>query len=340
MSDSVSLQVYINKYFGELLKDETITEICYNGKNEIWAFHDNGRWKSYETTLSFKSAKAISKVIASAKETEITMGKPILSSTLAEDERVQIVMPSATKKDHISITIRKPSKKKITIEQYEEQNIFLVGENKKSIRKKDDFLNDLYTQKKYKEFILEAVKQGKNIIVAGATGSGKTTFMKTLIDYIPKSQRIISIEDVEELVFSEHGNYVQLFYPSEAKNTDFLNATTLLKSCLRMKPDRIVLAELRGGETFDFINIINSGHGGSITSCHAGSVAETFSRLELMTLQNESGQKIPYEVIQSTLKNTIDVVIHMADTDNGRRITEVYYKDVEELKKIKEEERG
>jgi type IV secretion system protein VirB11 len=330
MSESISLQRYINKYFGKQLADESITEICYNGKGDIWALHDNGEWKSYETELAFKSTKAISKVIASAKQTEITTSKPILSSTLANEERVQVVMPPATKQNYISITIRKPSKKKISIEKYEEQNLFLVGENKNSVSVKEKILNDLYTKGKYKEFIIEAVKQGKNIIVAGATGSGKTTFMKTLIDFIPKSQRIISIEDVEELVFSEHGNYVQLFYPSEAKNTDFLNATTLLKSCLRMKPDRIVLAELRGGETFDFINIINSGHGGSITSCHAGSVEETFSRLELMTLQNESGQKIPYEVIQATLRNTIDVVIHMADTSEGRRITEVYYKDIEQ----------
>ena len=336
MSESISLQKYVNKYFGEQLEDDSITEICYNGKGNIWALHDNGKWTSHETELTYKSAKAISKVIASAKETEITVNKPILSSTLANGERVQVVIPPAMKQNYISITVRKPSKKKISIQEYEEQGLFLVGENKKKVQAKNAILNKLYVNEEYKDFIIEAVEQGKTIIVAGSTGSGKTTFMKTLIDFIPKFSRIISIEDVEELIFNEEDNYVQLFYPSEAKATDFLNATTLLKSCLRMKPDRIVLAELRGAETFDFINIINSGHGGSITSCHAGSVAETFSRLSMMTLLSESGQKIPYHVIQETLKYAIDIVIHMADTDEGRRITEIYYKDAEQSKKDKE----
>lgn len=336
MSESTSLQVYIKKYFGKQLEDDSITEICYNGKGNIWALHDNGKWTSHETELNYKSAKAISKVIASAKETEITVKKPILSSTLANGERVQVVIPPAMKQNYISITVRKPSKKKISIQEYEEQGLFLVGENKKKVQAKNAILNKLYVNEEYKDFIIEAVEQGKTIIVAGSTGSGKTTFMKTLIDFIPKFSRIISIEDVEELIFNEEDNYVQLFYPSEAKATDFLNATTLLKSCLRMKPDRIVLAELRGAETFDFINIINSGHGGSITSCHAGSVEETFSRLSMMTLLSESGQKIPYHVIQETLKYAIDIVIHMADTDEGRRITEIYYKDAEQSKKDKE----
>lgn len=329
MGGSISLQRYINKYFGELLADDSITEVCYNGKGNIWALHDDGNWKSYETNLTFKSAQAISKVIASAKETEITQAKPILSSTLANGERVQVVMPPATKQHYISITIRKPSKKKISMAEYEEQGLFLVGENRKKVKKKEEALKALYKEEKYKDFIIEAVKQGKTIIVAGSTGSGKTTFMKTIMDFIPQFSRVISIEDVEELIFKEEDNYVQLFYPSEAKSTDFLNATTLLKSCLRMKPDRIVLAELRGAETFDFINVINSGHGGSITSCHAGSVEETFSRLSMMTLLSDSGQKIPYNVIQDILKYTIDIVIHMADTDEGRRITEIYYKDIE-----------
>jgi len=332
MSESKSLQVYINKYFEKQLKDDSITEICYNGKNNIWALHDNGKWASYETELTYKSAKAITKVIASAKDTEITINKPILSSTLANGERVQVVIPPAMKQNYISITIRKPSKKKISMEEYEEQGLFLVEKSKKKAQAKNAILNELYISKKYKEFIIESVEQGKTIIVSGSTGSGKTTFMKTLIDFIPKLSRIISIEDVEELIFKEDDNCVQLFYPSEAKATDFLNATTLLKSSLRMRPDRIVLAELRGAETFDFINIVNSGHGGSITSCHAGSVAETFSRLSMMTLLSESGQKVPYHVIEEILKYAIDVIIHMSDTDEGRRITEIYYKDAKHLK--------
>lgn len=156
--------------------------------------------------------------------------------------------------------------------------------------------------------------------------------MKTLIDFISLDDRIITIEDVEEIKFYEHKNFVQLFYPSEAKSTDFLNSATLLKSCLRMKPDRILLAELRGAETYDFINVLASGHGGSITSCHAGSPEETFTRLALMTLQNPQGQCVPFEIIQKTLKDLIDIVVHIHAHHGKRRISGIYFKEIENIK--------
>ncbi len=198
--------------------------------------------------------------------------------------------------------------------------------NLKEISSIDRELLDLYYSHRYEEFLAKSVESAKNIIIAGETGSGKTTFMKTLIDYIPKEQRIITIEDVEEIKFYEHENFVQLFYPSEAKSTDFLNSATLLKSCLRMKPDRILLAELRGAETYDFINVLSSGHSGSITSCHAGSPEETFTRLALMTLQNPQGQCVPFEIIQKTLKDLIDIVVHIHAHDGKRRISGIYFK--------------
>ena len=131
---------------------------------------------------------------------------------------------------------------------------------------------------RYMDFLRRAVALEKVIVVAGETGSGKTTFMKSLIQTISPHQRLITIEDVPELFLPNHPNHVHLFYPSEAKVEENAPVTSasLLKSCLRMKPNRILLAELRGGETFDFINVAASGHGGSITSCHAGSVELTF----------------------------------------------------------------
>ncbi|MCF6244350.1 MAG: P-type DNA transfer ATPase VirB11 [Sulfurovum sp.] len=327
---SRTLALFVNKYFREILNDDEVTEVCYNGGNKIFSLSSHGKWTTHETSLNNKTALSVVTSISSVKNTEVTEGKPILSSVLDKGERVQLVTFPATTKDVTSITIRKPNEFKISMDTYEEQNFFEITDEKNVIESE---LMSLFTQGKYRKFIELAVLRGKTIVVAGATGSGKTTFMKTLIDYIPHNERIISIEDVEELVFTEHQNYVQLFYPSEAKVTDFLNASTCLKSCLRMKPDRIILAELRGGETFDFINIINSGHSGSITSCHAGSVEETFNRLELMTLQNPNGQKIPYEVIQKTLKSTIDIVVHVADTQKGKRITEMYYKEYEDSQK-------
>lgn len=158
-------------------------------------------------------------------------------------------MPPATKREMISIN------------DHERSGLFesVKDFDKKQTNPKDTELLEFYTAKNYKGFLAKAVNFGKNIVICGETG--KTTFMKSLIDFIPIQERIITIEDVEEIKFYEHKNFVQLFYPSEAKSGDFLNSATLLKSCLRMEPDRILLAELRGAETYDFINVLFSKHG-------------------------------------------------------------------------------
>jgi len=325
---SRSLNKIISSYFSDYIQNDDITEICYNGDDKIWVLDNKSIWHFYPTDLNYDSAHAFAHAIASFKgHQEIDYTKPILSATLPTGERVQVVFPSATKENYMSITIRKPSKRRITIDDYDNQNIFTeIGQRDSVISQAEKNLVKLYNDKDYKNFIINAVKNGKNIIISGETGSGKTTFMKALIDYIPLRDRIITIEDVEEIHFFNHKNFVQLFYPSEAKESDFLRSATLLKSCLRMKPDRILLAELRGGETYDYINVINSGHSGSITSCHAGSVKETFIRLALMTLQNENGKKLPHETINQILNDMVDVVIHMHSHQGKRYITDIYYK--------------
>ncbi len=325
---SESLKKITSKHFGKYLEDSKIDEICYNGGNTLFTQDNKGVWQEHKTELNYRTALDFAVVSASHKEDKISESKPILSAILVGGERVQFVIPPATSKSKISITIRKPSKTRYILEDYEKSGMFnnIIHESENNISEIDTKLKALYDQAKYKDFLTTAVEFGKNIVIAGQTGSGKTTFMKSLIDFIPIEERIITIEDVEEIKFYNHKNYVQLFYPSEAKEGDPITSATLLKSCLRMKPSRILLAELRGGETYDFINVISSGHNGSITSVHAGSVKETFTRLALMTLQNPQGKKLPYDVIEKNLKDTIDIVVHMKAHNGIRAITEVYFK--------------
>ena len=326
---SISLQKYTSSFFGKYLNDPLINEICYNGEDKIWFLNANGEWENEDTKLDFDGAEAFSQASASYKEDQIDKSKPILSCVLVGGERVQIVMPPATKREMISITIRKPSQKRFTINDHEKSGLFesVKDFNSKQTNLKNIELLELYQNKNYKNFLAKAVSFGKNIVICGETGSGKTTFMKSLIDFIPIDERIITIEDVEEIKFYEHKNFVQLFYPSEAKSTDFLNSATLLKSCLRMKPDRILLAELRGAETYDFVNVLASGHGGSLTSCHAGSSEEAFKRLSMMILQNPQGQCIPYEIINAMLRDLIDIIVHIYAYQGKRRISEIYFKE-------------
>lgn len=325
---SISLTKYADNYFGKYLRNKHINEVCYNGDSQVWFQNRMGIWECEDTNLDFDSASAFAQASASYKEDQIDKARPILSCVLTSGERVQICQPPATKKDFISITIRKPSQTRFKMEDHIESGLFSqVKKQTKEMSAKDAELLKLYKNNDFVEFTEKAVSYGKNVVICGETGSGKTTFMKSLIDFIPSDSRIITIEDVEEIVLYEHKNFVQLFYPSEAKAEDFLNSATLLKSCLRMKPDRILLAELRGAETYDFVNVLSSGHGGSITSCHAGSSEDCFKRLAMMMLQNPQGQKIPYEIIQKILFDLIDIIIHIYAHNGQRRIGEIYFRE-------------
>ena len=174
-------------------------------------------------------------------------------------------------------------------------------------------------------FFRLAVRSKKSIVIAGETGSGKTTFMKALMQEIPVEERILTIEDVPELAVGlpKHKNRVSLFYPAEGESS--LNAATLIRSALRMKPDRILLAELRGAEAFDFLTASLTGHGGSITSCHAGSCAEAFEYLALRVMQSEAGSQLPYREIRRLLHLAVDIVVHIHASNGIRQATEIWY---------------
>ncbi len=201
-------------------------------------------------------------------------------------------------------------------------------EEKGLLTKHEKYLLEILEDGRYPEFIKEAVKNKKVIVVAGETGSGKTSFMKTIVNHIPKNHRIITIEDVHELFLPNHDNRIHLHYPSEGKKDRATSTpSTQLKNCLRLKPSRILIAELRGAEAYDFIDAAMSGHDGSITSCHAGSPQLTIERLINMMRKHEEGKSLPYDVLKTTIYQTVDVIVHYhKDEDTRERyITEIWY---------------
>lgn len=314
----------------EWMEDPAITEVCVNRPGEVFVERSN-EWERHEVpSLTQEHLESLATATAKFANNDVSENRPILSAILPGGERVQIVLPPACEHGTVSVTIRKPSFDILTLADYQKQGFF---KNIKPIS--DDLTPDelelvkLKDEGNYTDFLSRAVQLNKVIVVAGETGSGKTTFMKALMQEIPTDQRIITIEDVPELFLPNHPNHVHLFYPSEAKEEEgaTVTAASLLKSCLRMKPTRILLAELRSGETFDFINVAASGHGGSITSCHAGSCELTFERLALMVLQNRQGRTLPYNVIRRLLYMVVDVVVHVHNDvgGDGRHITELWY---------------
>jgi type IV secretion system protein VirB11 len=186
-------------------------------------------------------------------------------------------------------------------------------------------LQRLLAERDYPRFMRLAVAARKNILVSGPTGSGKTTFTKALIREIPAEERLVTIEDAKELVLDRHPNHVRLYYSKDKQGLAKLGPRQLLECCLRMKPDRILLAELRGEEAFDYLRNVNSGHPGSITSIHASSAELAFEQLTLLVKQSRAGQELARSEIKQLLYLLIDVVVQFGVENRRRCIKEVWY---------------
>jgi type IV secretion system protein VirB11 len=195
-----------------------------------------------------------------------------------------------------------------------------------ALPERDREVLEMFRRRDWKAFFKAAVEGRKNIVSSGATGSGKTTLGNALASLIPQSERIITVEDVPEMRLS-HPNQVNLFYPKGENGVSKLKARDLLEASLRMRPDRVLLAELRGDETFFFIqNVLNSGHPGTITTVHASRAKLAFRRLALLIKGSSEGAGLDLADITGNLYALVDIIVQMERLPNGRRIaTEVYF---------------
>jgi type IV secretion system protein VirB11 len=307
----------------EFLASPDVTEICINRPGELYLETRDG-WRRVEVpTLTFERARQFCTAVVNESNTgqRITDVDPVVSLTFPTGQRAQFVVPPACDAGKVSITIRLPSRRTVTLQQYTESGFFAqVLEQAETISDHDRELLELRTARDYASFFGRAVRYRKNIVVAGATGSGKTTFMKSLVHHIPAQERLVTIEDAREL-FIEQPNVVHLLYSKGGQSASNVTAKSCMEACLRMKPDRIILAELRGDESFYFIRNCASGHPGSITSCHAGSTAQTWDQLALMVKASAEGAGLEFAVIKRLLRLTIDIVVHIQAHGGRRYIT-------------------
>ena len=309
---------------GEHMHSSDVTEICINRPGEIYLETAREGWlKADVPTLTFERARQFCTSVVNESNTgqRITDIDPMVSLTFPTGQRAQFVIPPACDAGKVSITIRFPARLSKTLEQYEQDGFFdEILEQQQSLGDHDQELLELRRSRNYAEFFRKAVLYHKNIVVAGATGSGKTTFMKSLVNHIPDQERLVTIEDAREL-FIRQPNVVHLLYSKGGQSASNVTAKNCMEACLRMKPDRIILAELRGDESFYFIRNCASGHPGSITSCHAGSTAQTWDQLALMVKASSEGAGLEFEVIKRLLKMTIDIVVHIKAHAGRRYIT-------------------
>lgn len=306
------------------LKDTSLYEVVINRPGEVLTEGTRG-WQRHDLPdFSFDKQMRLARAVASFSNQGIDETRPLLSATLPDDERIQIVIPPATTRDTVSITIRKPSSVALSTADLEEGGLFENVVASTDQTSHEDPLLATYRSGQYRAFLEGAVLARKNIIISGATGSGKTTISKALIQHIPVDERLISIEDTPELAIP-HPNHVRLFYSKGGQGLAKLGAKDLLESCLRMRPDRVLLQELRDGTAFYYIRNINSGHPGSITTVHADSPSLAFEQLTLLVKESEGGQDLDRDDIRNLLKISIDVIVQCKRISGKFRITEIYF---------------
>jgi type IV secretion system protein VirB11 len=300
-----------------------VTEICINRPGGLYVEGREG-WRYVEVpTITLPRALQFCTAVVNESNTgqRITDLVPMVSLTFPTGQRAQFVIPPAVEAGSVSITIRLPSKQTRTLGQYEQEGFFnQILEDTHGISAHDQELLDLRAARRYGDFFRQAVLYKKNIVVSGATGSGKTTFMKSLVQHIQPDERLVTIEDARELFISQP-NVVHLLYSKGGQSIGSITAKNCMEACLRMKPDRIILAELRGDEAFYFIRNCASGHPGSITSCHSGSTEQTWDQLALMVKASSEGAGLEFTTIKRLLMMTIDIVVHIKAHAGSRYIT-------------------
>ncbi|MES2661798.1 MAG: P-type DNA transfer ATPase VirB11 [Pseudomonadota bacterium] len=310
------------------LEDNQNTEIIINQPGEVITENRHG-WSFFKVPeLTYQHLTMMAKLVATYSGQSLDSQNPILSATLPHGERIQIVIPPITLDGKISFTIRKPMMQSITLKNYEEQGAFLdCFENSEELLEEEIKLLEFKKQKHYLEFLKLAVLSRKNIIISGSTGSGKTTLMRSLMQEVPSEERLISIENVDELgLYNTHQNSVSLFYSAGGQGISSVNQQQLLESSLRMKPDRIFVAELiRGDEAFYYLRNVNSGHPGSIASLHANSAKLAIEQLVLLLKESSSGSTLSRQDIKQLLFMCVDIIIQVKNIKGRYAITEMYY---------------
>ena len=284
-----------------IIKDDDITEVMINGTDEIFIERNGKIEKLKQSFDSQRKLEDIIQRIVGRAGREVNQSNPIVDTRLPDGSRVSVVLPPVALKGP-TLTIRKFSKTPMTVEQ-------LI---------------------KYKSItpqiakVLETLVKAKyNIFISGGTGSGKTTFLNALSNYIPKTERVITIEDSAELQIVGIENLVKLeTRKSNSSGKGMITRRDLIKTSLRMRPERIIVGEVRGAETLDMLQAMNTGHDGSLSTGHANSTKDMLSRMETMVLMGAEG--LPLEAIRQQISSAVDIIIHLSRLrDHSRKTMEI-----------------
>ena len=325
---NTSNTVFLSKYleiFDRFLNANDVSEICVNKPHEIWVermgvstmeCHENKE-------LTPEILLRLARLIASNTGQTIGTQNPLLSAALPTGERIQIALPPACA-NGTAISIRKQVVKDLSLEDYEKNGAFKEVNIAKEIHDdaNNQILRKLANEGHIHEFISQATALKKNIIISGGTSTGKTTFLNAILKEIDANERIVTIEDTQEVKPLQR-NHLSLIASKGGQGVAKVTVQSLLEASLRFRPDRILLGELRGSEAYTFLRAINTGHPGSISTVHADTPKGAIEQITLMVMQ--AGLGLTQEHTHSYIKSIIDIVIQLKRVGGKRIVSEIWY---------------
>ena len=322
-----------------------ITEVCMSEPGIFFLLVD-GRWDRMVLPIMDRNrCQRLVEAVSYYSRQEIKEDSPLLSATLPTGERLQVVIPPACDPEQLILQIRVPDRVMgRSLESYVQTGAFgrfRWVESPSNQRLWHDLeppqrtLTQHLKDRDLLSFLKGAVRHKQTIAVIGNTGSGKTTLMKALCLTIPSSERLVTIEDTRELLLPNHPNTAHLLYAKGGEAANRVTPSELIASCMRLRPDRVLLAELRGAEAWDFLKLMTTGHAGSITSFHAESCALALDRWAFMAKEHPDAASASAKDIKTLVNLTVDVILHMTaktvydangtPTGVDRYVSEVYY---------------
>ncbi|MDR2778226.1 MAG: P-type DNA transfer ATPase VirB11 [Rickettsiales bacterium] len=320
-----ALEVYL-KPITVLLNKDGVNEISINEPNEAWVERKGDMFRVNLPGYDSRHLKSLARLIAESTDQKVSEETPLLSATLPAGYRIQIIFPPACENHTVIMSIRKKSGFAWTLEDYDKMGAFTSTATSAVVDENDVILTKLLDANRIKDFLYFAILHKKNIIISGGTSTGKTTFTNACLRAIPRVERLISVEDAREIDLENHPNKVHLLSSKGGQGRANVSTQSLIEACLRLRPDRIIVGELRGSEAFSFLRAINTGHPGSISTLHADTPDMALQQLKLMVMQ--AGLGMPPDDIISYIKNVVDIVVQLKRGDKGKRfISEIYFRN-------------
>lgn len=313
------LDAFLTPLAPSLGRDD-VTDVYINRPGELWLETSGGIERQEDPRFDDEALWRLSRQIAAATDQGISREHPLLAATLPSGARVQVCAPPATR-GHVCLAIRKHVVPDLTLDDYLSGGAFnRVGEAALSETATDEALRTQLASGDVRGFLAAAVRARKSILISGGTATGKTTLLNALLKEAPADERIVLIEDTPEIQLT-HANAVGLVAVRGRLGEASVSAADLLEAALRLRPDRIIMGEIRGVEALSFLRAVNTGHPGSITTIHASSPDGAIEQLALIAAQ--AGTDLGREELKAYMRSVLDIIIQLGRSDGQRLVSDI-----------------